>query len=25
MGGDLKYMDSITLCHALKSRTPLSP
>ena len=25
MGGDLKYMDSMTLRHALKSRTPLSP
>jgi recombination protein RecR len=25
MGGDLKYMDSITLRHALRSRTPLSP
>ena len=23
MGGDLKYMDSLTLRHALKSRTPL--
>lgn len=23
MGGDLKYMDSMTLRHALKSRTPL--
>ncbi len=25
MGGDLKYMDSMTLRHALKSRTRLSP
>jgi recombination protein RecR len=25
MGGDLKYMDPMTLRHALKSRTPLSP
>lgn len=25
MGGDLKYMDSMTLRHALKRRTPLSP
>jgi recombination protein RecR len=25
MGGDLKYMDSMTLRHALNSRTPLSP
>ena len=25
MGGDLKYMDSMTLRHALKSRTPLLP
>jgi recombinational DNA repair protein RecR len=25
MGGDLKYMDSMTLRHALKSRTPLAP
>lgn len=25
MGGDLKYMDSMTLRHALKSRTPLPP
>jgi recombination protein RecR len=25
MGGDLKYMDSLTLRHALKSRTPLLP
>jgi recombination protein RecR len=25
MGGDLKYMDSMTLRHALKSRTPVSP
>lgn len=25
MGGDLKYMDSMTLRHALRSRTPVSP
>ena len=25
MGADLKYMDSMTLRHALKSRTPVSP
>ena len=25
MGGDLKYMDSMTLRHALKSRTTLLP
>jgi recombination protein RecR len=25
MGGDLKYMDSMTLQHALKQRNPLSP
>ncbi|MCU0597499.1 MAG: recombination mediator RecR [Desulfobacterota bacterium] len=25
MGGDLKYMDPMTLRHALKSRTPVSP
>ncbi|MBN2033943.1 MAG: recombination protein RecR [Deltaproteobacteria bacterium] len=25
MGGDLKYMDAMTLLHALKSRTPLRP
>ena len=25
MGGDLKYMDALTLQHSLKSRTPLVP
>ncbi len=25
MGGDVKYMDSMTLKHALKSRVPISP
>jgi len=25
MGGDLKYMDSMTLLHAFKSRTPVTP
>lgn len=25
MGGDLKYMDSMTLRHSIKSRTPVAP